>query len=66
MPESKHRRKNRSHGAWRKARNNRREQAAAGKALKKRGMRQAMRVMEDQMADPFARMGLPPAPEEQK
>jgi len=66
MPESKHRRKNRSHSAWRKARNNRRAQAVAANATKKRGMKQAMRVMQDQMADPFTRMGLPPDPDEQK
>lgn len=48
MPESKHHRKNRSHSAWRKARNIRRAQAKNEKAQQKRGMERAMQLMGDQ------------------
>jgi len=48
MPESKHHRKNRSHSAWRKARNIRRAQAKNEKAQQRRGMEQAMNLMQQQ------------------
>ena len=55
MPESKHHKKGKSHSAWRKARNIRRAQRQAAQAQQKRGMRQAMKIMEEQVADPFSR-----------
>ncbi len=48
MPESKHHRKNRSHSAWRKARNIRRAQAKNEKAQERRGMQRAMELMGSQ------------------
>ena len=48
MPESKHHRKNRSHSEWRKARNKRRAQEQYKNALEKRGMKQAMNLMQQQ------------------
>ena len=48
MPESKHHKKNRSHSEWRKARNKRRAQEQYKKALEKRGMKQAMKLMQQQ------------------
>jgi hypothetical protein len=48
MPESKHHKKGRSHSAWRKARNKRRAHEQYKSVLEKRGMKQAMRVMQQQ------------------
>ena len=48
MPESKHHKKGMSHSAWRKARNKRRAREQCKKALAKRGMRQAMQLMQEQ------------------
>lgn len=60
MPESKHHRKNRSHSEWRKTRNIRRAQEQGRKAQERRGMRQAMRMMtqqvETQEKAPFERV----------
>ncbi len=60
MPESKHHKKGKSHSTWRKARNIRRSQARYSQALEKRGMKQAMKMMtqevEKQEMAPFERV----------
>ena len=48
MPESKHHKKGMSHSQWRKARNKRRARNREQNALEKRGMRQAMQLMQQQ------------------
>ena len=48
MPESKHHKKGMSHSQWRKARNKRRARNQEQNALEKRGMRQAMQLMQQQ------------------
>ena len=61
MPESKHHKKNRSHSQWRKARNKRRARNQEQNALEKRGMKQAMKLMQQQFeAEQRAKALLPP------
>jgi hypothetical protein len=49
MPKSKHGRKGLTTRQWRKRRSNRISNAKSAKALEKRGIRRAMKVMSEQM-----------------